>query len=371
MNNKDDKLNIALVVGARPNFVKAAPLYEILSKESDIQVSLIHTGQHFDAQMSAVFFDQLGMPKPDVYLDINQGSPIEQISKVMVALEKEFINMAPDLVLVFGDVNATLAASITANKLNLPLAHVEAGLRSFDLSMPEEHNRVITDHLADYLFTPSADANKNLAKEGIEESKIHLVGNIMVDSLLRFLPHAKSMQSSQKLKLPAQGYGLVTLHRPANVDDKKSMTGILEAIQKISEELPIVFPVHPRTRARMKELGLLEIISGSEIMLLEPLGYLEFMNLMINARIVLTDSGGIQEETTVLGVPCITIRENTERPITITQGSNILAGVEPQGIISAYQDAMGKAKAAPNQIELWDGKTAERITEIIKAQFKI
>lgn len=358
-----------MVVGARPNFVKAAPLLDSLLNIEGLSVRLIHTGQHFDKEMSDVFFDQLGMQEPDLYLGINQGSPIQQIAASMIALEQEFIKDQTDLLVVFGDVNSTLAASLAATKLHIAIAHVEAGLRSYDRKMPEEHNRVATDHLADFLFTPSPDADQNLRREGISSEKIYRVGNIMVDSLLKFVPKAKKLSILEEMDLVPQGYALVTLHRPANVDAPEALKEILSAFQEIGRQLPIIFPVHPRTKQKLEKFGGQRMLAKNGVFLKPALGYLEFMQLMINARLILTDSGGIQEESTVLGTACLTLRDNTERPITISEGTNILAGTKKSGIISAYKEIMSQAIPKAKTIELWDGKTAERITEIIKTKF--
>jgi UDP-N-acetylglucosamine 2-epimerase (non-hydrolysing) len=325
---------VSLVVGARPNFIKAAPLLTALNEDPNFVSRLIHTGQHFDANMSNVFFNQLGLPEPHVFLDINRVGPVSQVAQIMQRLEEEFKQHPADLVIVFGDVNSTLAASLTANKLGIRLAHVEAGLRSYDRSMPEEHNRIVTDMLADLLFTPSPDANQNLLKEGIDKRRFHLVGNIMVDSLMKFLPLAATLHAHEDLGLEKRRYALVTLHRPSNVDNPEAFKKILSAVERISEQMPVVFPVHPRTQPQLEANGLQDAIARKRVKLLDPQSYLEFLNLMMNAAVVLTDSGGIQEETTVLGVPCLTVRENTERPITISEGTNQLVGTSEAGILS-------------------------------------
>lgn len=356
---------LSLVVGARPNFVKAAPLLEALKQQGGIEQKLIHTGQHFDPAMSKVFFDQLHMPKPDLYLGINQGSPVNQIAQSMIALEKDFIAERTELVVVFGDVNSTLAASLAASKLDIPIAHVEAGLRSFDRSMPEEHNRVVTDHLANYLFTPSQDADTNLRNEGIDRQKIYRVGNIMVDSLLRFAPEARGLQVFEDFGLAKQSYGLVTAHRPANVDEPQALEEIFGALLEIGAQLPLLFPVHPRTHRQLKKWGWAAKLEANRVILTQPLGYLEFLNLMMQARLILTDSGGIQEESSVLGTPCITMRDNTERPITISEGTNVLGGTSRTGITSAFKEVISQPMPSPKTIPLWDGKTADRIAQTI------
>ena len=363
--------NLSLIVGARPNFVKAAPLLDALKQHGGFSQKLIHTGQHFDVAMSKVFFEQLGMAEPDIYLGINQGSPVEQIARSMMALEGEFIRARTELVVVFGDVNSTLAASLVASKLHISIAHVEAGLRSFDRNMPEEHNRVATDHLADFLFTPSPDGDANLRNEGISAEKIFRVGNIMVDSLLRFAPVAKEMPVLEEFGLTNQSYGLVTAHRPANVDQPEALEEIFGALAEIGPQVPLIFPVHPRTRKQLQKWGWAKKLEAHRVQLSEPLGYLEFLKLMMHARLILTDSGGIQEESSVLGTPCITMRDNTERPITISEGTNTLAGTTRAGILTAFKDVMSQAMPAPKSIPLWDGKTAQRITDILASLDKV
>lgn len=355
---------LTLVVGARPNFVKAAPLMEALQKGGRFDLRLIHTGQHFDDNMSKVFFEQLRMPQPDEYLDIHEGGPAEQIGRVMLALESEFRQNPPEIVVVFGDVNSTMAAAVTANKLNLKLAHVEAGLRSFDRSMPEEHNRIVADLLSDFLFTPSRDADKNLLKAGIQEDRIYFVGNIMVDSMLRFKPIAQTLRGWETYGLQPGSYGLVTLHRPSNVDKFAELGEIVDALIEIQKEVPLLFPVHPRSRKQLEQNGLLERLEKGKIQILEPLGYLEFLSLMTKAKVVLTDSGGIQEETTVLGVPCLTVRSNTERPITITMGTNQLVGSKKEKIMAGLREIEKHGEKA-RLPELWDGKASLRIEKIL------
>jgi UDP-N-acetylglucosamine 2-epimerase (non-hydrolysing) len=343
--------------------MKAAPLMDAIIKYGHFEARLIHTGQHFDENMSDVFFDQLGLPKPDQYLDIHQENPAKQIGETIIALDQEFASHKSDLVIVFGDVNSTLAAAISANKNNLRLAHVEAGLRSFDRSMPEEHNRIVTDMLSDYLFTPSRDADENLLREGIASERIFFVGNIMVDSLMRFKKAAEEKKMWESFGVEAGKYVLVTLHRPSNVDHESQLTDMVEAFIQIQKEIPLLFPVHPRTR---NQLGtdMLSNLQESGVKIVEPLGYLEFLSLMMKSRVVLTDSGGIQEETTVLGIPCLTLRANTERPITMKLGTNRLAGKGVEGILKSFHEAIN-SHAKATQPESWDGKTASRIEEIL------
>ena len=356
---------ITLVVGARPNFIKAGPLLRALQRMDWLQVRLIHTGQHFDENMSLVFFEQLHLPKPDAFLNVNTGDAASQIAQVVAAIATQFTDFPPRLVAVFGDVNSTLAAAIAANKMEIPLAHVEAGLRSFDRTMPEEHNRVVTDMLSDFLFTPSADADENLVKEGVARERIYRVGNIMADSLLAFRPEAEKLETTLQFGLQEKEYGLVTLHRPANVDNPSVLKEILAALREINRELPLVFPVHPRTRKKIDDLGFSSKNGIGQIQFTDPLSYLDFLNLAMNARLVLTDSGGIQEETTLLGVSCLTLRENTERPITITQGTNHLVGNTRGAIIKGFQSARQQTKTITKTPDLWDGKTAERIASIL------
>jgi UDP-N-acetylglucosamine 2-epimerase (non-hydrolysing) len=360
-------MHILHVVGARPNFMKAAPVLRALVAHSGVQQTLVHTGQHYDAAMSDVFFQQLDMPQPDHNLGVGSGSHAQQTAAVMVAMEPVLLDRNPDLVLVYGDVNSTVAAALVCSKLCIRVGHVEAGLRSGDRTMPEEINRLLTDQLADLLFTPSADGDENLLREGIDSSKIHLVGNVMIDTLVRLLPRAEE-------HFPAgvpSPYALVTLHRPANVDDLPWLGELLAVLADLSGKLCVVFPVHPRTRQRFENLALTS--AGTErLRLLEPLPYLEFLALQRHATIVITDSGGIQEETTFLGTPCLTVRENTERPITLTQGTNQLVGRDLRKLREAAEEILARrqnrkeADAANRpQIALWDGHAAERIVQTI------
>jgi len=363
-----ETMKILHVVGARPNFMKIAPIMHAMSRYPDrLAQILVHTGQHYDDEMSQVFFDDLGLPQPDVYLGVGSGSHAEQTAKVMLAFEPVLKEQKPDLVLVVGDVNSTLACALVCAKMDVPVAHVEAGLRSFDRTMPEEINRVLTDQIADLLFTTERDADENLRREGVTEEKIHFVGNVMIDTLLRHKERALALDVLGEYGLQPQGYALLTLHRPSNVDVPEVLSGILDALAEIQARLPILFPAHPRTVRRVREFGFeARLAAMPYLRVTEPLGYLEFLNLMANARLVLTDSGGIQEETTILGVPCLTLRENTERPVTVTQGTNTVVGSDPQRIVAealAILDGKGKAGRVP---ELWDGKAAERIVAILR-----
>ena len=362
--------SIILVVGARPNFMKIAPLYDELESR-DMPVILVHTGQHYDENMSKIFFDELGMPKPDIYLGVGSESHAKQTAKIMIDFEKVCLENQPLMVVVAGDVNSTIACALVASKLSIPVSHVEAGLRSFDMNMPEEINRILTDRISDLLFTPSPDADKNLLKEGAKPERIKLVGNIMIDSLLNHSEMSKKSNVHERFKIKREGYALVTMHRPSNVDYEMVLSGIIDALEIVSEEMPIVFPAHPRTANMISEFGLDNRINHNpNFMMKEPLGYLDFVALMKHAKVVITDSGGLQEETTALGIPCITIRENTERPITIEQGTNTVVGNSKESIIKEWKNILktgGKKGRIP---EMWDGKTAERISDIIVAFLK-
>ena len=359
-------MKIVNVVGARPNFMKIAPLMRQMKKHKKIKPILVHTGQHYDYEMSKIFFKDLGIPDPDIHLGVGSGLHGEQTGQVMIKLEKVLLKEKPDLVLVVGDVNSTMAATLTATKLHIPVAHVESGLRSFDRTMPEEINRLVTDSVADFLFTPSPDGNVNLAKEGVDKKKVFLVGDIMIDSLFYNLKKARKSNILKKLSLKKKGYALLTLHRPSNVDAKENFGNIIDALEKISKKLPIVFPAHPRTVKMIEELGLKKrFTKNKNILLLKPQGYLDFVNLMMNAKFVMTDSGGIQEETTVLDIPCLTLRNTTERPITITRGSNVLVHTNTKKIVDeANKILRGKVKRS-KLISYWDGKTAEKIVSIL------
>lgn len=353
-------MKIAHIVGARPNFMKVAPVMNALGQRENIIQTLIHTGQHYDVNMSDVFFQQLGIPDPDVNLAVGSGTHAAQTAEIMLRLEPVIAELRPDVVLVYGDVNSTAATALVCAKLGIRIGHVEAGLRSFDRSMPEEINRLVTDQLADLLFTPSEDGDANLRREGIPGEKIFRVGNVMIDSLLRLLPLARETFTEG---VPAR-YALVTLHRPANVDDSVRLKGILESLLHVNDDLAVVFPAHPRTRKRIADFGL----SAGRLLLLEPLPYVEFLGLQSRATVVITDSGGIQEETTYLGIPCLTMRENTERPITVSVGTNILVGSDPEKLHAEFTRVLdGKAKRG-SVPSLWDGHAGERIADILCAQ---
>ena len=361
------KPSICLVAGARPNFMKVAPLLtRIREQSSRLDAFLVHTGQHYDAAMSDVFFRDLGLPEPDVFLGVGSGSHAVQTAQIMMGFERVLLDHQPDMVLVVGDVNSTIAAGLVAAKMGIPLCHVEAGLRSGDRRMPEEINRILTDQLSDLLFTTSLDAHDHLAREGVALDKVHFVGNLMIESLIRHQRRfdATALLSSEGLQ--AGGYALVTLHRPSNVDDPVSLKGLWAMLERLSRELPVLFPVHPRTRKMAQAFGLTH--NGS-LRLVDPVGYLEFMALQRDARLVLTDSGGIQEETTFFGVPCITVRENTERPVTITQGSNVLAGTDPEAVYAEAQKILaGKVKKGgiPDK---WDDQVSRRIVDVLEHWF--
>jgi UDP-N-acetylglucosamine 2-epimerase (non-hydrolysing) len=348
------------VVGARPNFIKAAPVVAAVQEMGGSPL-LIHTGQHYEPGLSQVFFEQLGLPEPDRNLGVGSGSQAQQTAALMVALEQLMLEVEPDMLVVYGDINSTLAAALVGSKLHVPVAHVEAGLRSFDRSMPEEINRVVTDAVSDMHFATSPEAVEHLANQGIGPEGVHLVGNSMIDTLMRFRDELDVEQVRRRFQL-ANDYAVVTLHRPANVDDADTAQGLIEALSMVSKEIPILLPLHPRGRENLEVAGLMNLPA---VTVTGPIGYLEFMSLLSGARLVLTDSGGIQEETTVLGVPCLTLRDNTERPITVTMGTNRLVGRDPDFIFKSAVEVLRdppEGRTPP----LWDGHAGRRIAEILQ-----
>jgi UDP-N-acetylglucosamine 2-epimerase (non-hydrolysing) len=358
-------MKILAVVGARPNFMKIAPLMWELSRRSQVESFLVHTGQHYDERMSKLFFEELHIPRPNVDLGVGSASHAVQTAEVMKRFEPILQEQRPDVVIVVGDVNSTLACALTAVKVGVPVAHVEAGLRSFDRTMPEEINRLLTDQISRCLFVSERSGIANLRNEGISEERIYFVGNVMIDTLLSCRNRCEQSSILQELQVPDRGYAILTLHRPANVDNAAVLTGLMRAVERLQQEIPIVFPVHPRTRKVLNGH-----LNGSmpQLRVTEPLGYLDFMKLLSHARLVLTDSGGIQEETTVLGVPCLTLRNNTERPVTIEQGTNTLVGLEAEKVIAGGLEALKNPPREPKAPELWDGQAAKRIVDILIAQ---
>ncbi|MCU0766270.1 MAG: UDP-N-acetylglucosamine 2-epimerase (non-hydrolyzing) [Gammaproteobacteria bacterium] len=372
MTRPEPDARVLCVVGARPNFMKIAPIIRALAARRGLVPLLVHTGQHYDQAMKDAFFDQLGIPEPDVDLGVGSGSHAVQTAEIMRRFEPELERLAPDVVLVVGDVNSTIACSLVAAKREVPVVHVEAGLRSFDRSMPEEINRVLTDQIADLLFTSEPDGERNLRREGVDPARIHFVGNVMIDTLFYNRERADSParvlgglpQAAVFLDSPT-GYGVVTMHRPSNVDSAATLRPLLGALREIAEQVPLVFPLHPRTRARIDGFGLRSLVDTPRIALTEPLGYLQLLGLMASARLVLTDSGGLQEETTALGVPCLTLRENTERPITVECGTNTVVGTDPARVLDATADILATGGKRGRVPELWDGHAAERIANVL------
>jgi UDP-N-acetylglucosamine 2-epimerase (non-hydrolysing) len=360
-------LRILCVVGARPNFIKIAPLMKAMAGHRDrLEPVLINTGQHYDREMVDYFFDDLEIPEPERNLGVGSGSQAEQTARIMLAFEPVCLEFKPDLVLVVGDVNSTLACSLVAAKLGIKVAHVEAGLRSFDRTMPEEINREVTDLLADYLFTTCEDANANLRKIGMAPERVFFVGNVMIDSLLEHLPQARRRSIFERLDLRDVPYGLITLHRPSNVDDPAILSKLLDAFEEIQRQLKLILPAHPRTVKNIENFGFKGRIQDMKnFVLIPPLGYLDFLALTDRARLVLTDSGGLQEETTVLGVPCLTLRENTERPITVSKGTNTLIGTDPHRIISAAARILAGSQPPFAVPDLWDGRASARIVDVL------
>lgn len=361
------KIKIINVVGARPNFMKIAPLMAEMKKYDQIHPVLLHTGQHYDEKMSKLFFEELHIPKPDIFLGVGSNTHAKQVAKIMDLFDDVCAAEKPDAVLVVGDVNSTLACSLVASKLGIKIIHLEAGLRSFDRTMPEEINRIVTDSLSDLLLTPSEDANEQLLKEGIDRKKIHWVGNIMIDTLYHVMPTIETSKILETFRLTPNRYVLVTLHRPSNVDTKENLTTILNLFQGIPKDFSIVFPIHPRTKKNLTDFGLDNVVNGmTNLILTEPLGYIDFQRLMTKTQLVITDSGGIQEETTTLKIPCITLRDNTERPITVTMGSNILVkknefGNLPMLLEKALSGNWKKSEIPP----FWDGMTSQRVVDVI------
>jgi len=361
---------IYLVAGARPNFMKIAPIVRALKQHGMPRYKIIHTGQHYDREMNDVFFEELGIPAPDVFMGAGGGSHAEQTAKIMLGFEQLCMAERPDAVLVVGDVNSTLACSIVAKKMCIPVAHVEAGLRSGDMSMPEEINRMVTDAITDWFFVTEPSGVKHLLHEGHDPKQVHYVGHVMVDNVLYQRDKLEQVDptgfDTHVFKTRhAKGYGVVTLHRPSNVDNAETFRGIASALRSIAENLPLIFPVHPRTRANLAKFS---IDLGTNVTLTGPLAYMEFLNLWKDSAVVITDSGGLQEETTALGVPCLTLRENTERPITVEEGTNVLVGVNSQSIINAYAALGSRSHHKGRRPELWDGKAAERIVEILSRE---
>jgi UDP-N-acetylglucosamine 2-epimerase (non-hydrolysing) len=359
-------LRLTCVAGARPNFPKIAPILAA-ARQAGVDAKLVHTGQHYDERLSKLFFQELDIPEPDVHLGVGGGSHASQTGRVMIAFDETLDQVPTDMVLVVGDVNSTFACTLVAVKRGIPVAHVEAGLRSGDRTMPEEINRILTDQISDYLFTTERSATANLTREGIPESRVHFVGNVMIDTLLRNRERALKSDIVSRLGLEERGYAVCTLHRPSNVDSQEGAANTVRAVSGLADQIRVVLPIHPRTRHRFAEFGLLEQLeSRPEIMILEPQGYLDFLALVDRSRLVLTDSGGIQEETSVLGVPCLTFRENTERPITIEQGTNRLVGTRPEAVAAAAAEVLALEKLEPRAPELWDGHAGERIIQVLK-----
>lgn len=361
------KKHILIVAGARPNFMKIAPLlHEFKKYKSHFEVLLVHTGQHYDVEMSEVFFQNLKMPKPDIYLNVGSASHAVQTAKIMVAFENVVLEEKPDLVIVVGDVNSTLACSLVASKLNTKIAHVEAGLRSFDRTMPEEINRIVTDSLSDYLFVSEKSGLGNLKSEGINSDKVHFVGNVMIDTLLANLSIINESDILSKYELADNEYAIMTLHRPSNVDSEEALSEIFDILNSVSQRIKIVYPIHPRTNRMIKKHNFLNKFRQlNNLLIVDPLGYIDFVKIMKESKFVLTDSGGIQEESTFLGIPCLTMRENTERPVTIEKGTSYLVGRNKEKVLLYIEDILdGKSKNGSIP-ELWDGKAAKRIVQIL------
>ena len=359
-------MRLVVVAGARPNFVKVAPVIKALKNRPGTETTLVHTGQHYDYEMSTSFFEELQLPDPDIFLEVGSGSHGEQTGRILAAFEKVLLKDSTAAVVVVGDVNSTLACALAAAKCGVPVAHVEAGLRSFDRRMPEEINRVLTDALADYLFTPSADADENLRREGAPEDRIFRVGNVMIDTLRENEAAARERNVSGRLGLKPGTYAVCTLHRPSNVDGANTLRTILRVLSLLQEKCPVVFPLHPRTRMRLEDFGLAGTLNVQpNIRAIEPLGYLDFIGLTATAALVLTDSGGVQEETTALGIPCLTLRETTERPVTVTMGTNAVVGTDPDRVLAAADRALAGDWPRGTLPEGWDGHAADRIAAVL------
>jgi UDP-N-acetylglucosamine 2-epimerase (non-hydrolysing) len=362
-----DARTIMHVVGTRPNFIKVTPVMRALAERASIRQILVHTGQHYDSSMSDVFFDELEIPQPDVNLGVGSASHAVQTAQIMIGIEEVLVGSRPDFVLVYGDVNSTVAAALVSAKLPVPIGHVEAGLRSFDLTMPEEVNRVVTDRLADLLFTPSAEGDENLIREGVPAERIRRVGNVMIDTLVRLLPKARLRWLDLAARWALARFGLVTLHRPSNVDEPEQLAQICEVLSVISRDLPLLFPVHPRTESAIARMG---IKLPGQVRKIPPLGYLDFVALQERATCVITDSGGIQEETTYLGIPCLTLRDTTERPVTITLGTNELLGRDPGMLIESVRRVLGGEWKQGSVPPLWDGRASGRIADVLEERFR-
>jgi UDP-N-acetylglucosamine 2-epimerase (non-hydrolysing) len=362
-------MHLTCVVGARPNFMKVAPILDAAARRSGVRCRLVHTGQHYDERMSTLFFRELGLPEPDAYLGIGSGNHAEQTGWVMLAFDEALTREATDMVLVVGDVNSTLACALVAAKRGIAVAHVEAGLRSQDRTMPEEINRILTDQVSDLLFTTERSAGQNLAAEGIPRERVHFVGNVMIDTLLSHRERARCGDTLARLGLAPGSYAVCTLHRPSNVDMEAAAENTVHALEAVARRLRVVLPLHPRARAKLELFGLLDRVSGlKDVQITEPLGYLDFLALLDQARLVFTDSGGVQEETTALGVPCLTFRENTERPVTVTEGTNRLVGLDPHHVAEAVDALLAGRAPAGRTPEYWDGRAAERILTVIQQQ---
>jgi UDP-N-acetylglucosamine 2-epimerase (non-hydrolysing) len=358
-----------LIVGARPNFVKLAPVARALRDQGRVAVRIVHTGQHYDEALSEVFFRELGIPAPDVHLEVGSGSHGAQTARILERYEQRILASRPSATIVFGDVNSTLACALAAVKLGVPVAHVEAGLRSFDRTMPEEINRIVTDAVSDLLLVSESSGLSNLKNEGVPEARVRLVGNVMIDTLLTEIPAARSQKVRRRLGLEERGYGFVTLHRPSNVDNPETLRALILLLHELSEKLPLVFAVHPRTLKTAEQLGLADRLAPgqSRLVCLGPQPYRDAISLVADAAVVLTDSGGLQEETSILGVPCLTLRETTERPVTVEYGTSRLVGNDPDRIRAAFRDALGGAWPAGQDIPFWDGRAGERVASTIAA----